>query len=117
MSSIQPSKLDLTIRKFRTFSETLSFTDDNDAPLDLSSYTITAQVRKEESYASKLVVDLVIDDSDKATGNIVISLTETVTGELDIASGFWDMLFVVGDLKESWVEGSVAIKEAITNVA
>jgi hypothetical protein len=116
MSSIQPSKLDLTIRKFRTFSETLAFTDDDNVALDLSSYTITAEIRSADSYSSDLIIALTIDDSDKANGNIVISLTEETTGEIDNASGYWDMLFVVGALKESWVEGEVNFKEAITNV-
>ena len=116
MSSIDPSVEDLVVRRNRTYSRTFLFTDGDDVPLNLSAYTITAEIRKEESYASDLIAAFTVDVSDSANGNVTISFTETETAAIDNASGYWDMLMELGSDTESWLEGVVDFKESITNV-
>lgn len=116
MSSIDPSVEDLVIRRNRTYSRTFLFTDGDNVPIDLSTKTITAQIRKEESYASDLIADFNVDVSDSVNGNVTISFDETETADIDNPSGYWDMLMEDGSEKESWLEGVVDFKESITNV-
>ena len=116
MSTIEPVSYDVTLRRFRTFSKTFLFTDADNVPLNLSGYTVTAEIRKERSYSSDLIDAFNIDMSDAANGNITISFSESETGAILESNGFWDMLFEVGSTKESWLEGAVEIVDSITNV-
>lgn len=116
MSSFHPSRLDIEVRRYRTWSQTFFFEDSNGDPIDLSSYTVTAQVRKEEDYNSTLITNLTVDASDAVNGNITLSLTDAETGAINKVSGFWDMLFVAGADKETWIYGTFEFKESITNV-
>lgn len=118
MSSIQPVQYNILLRRYRTYSKTFYFTDGDNNALNLSAYTISAEIRKELSYTSDLVGTFNIDVSDAANGNITIYFNETETAAIAEGNGFWDMLFesVGGDI-ESWIEGKVEIRESITNVS
>ena len=117
MSSIQPSTSDIQIRKYRTFSREFEFTDGNDVALDLTSYFITAQVREKPNYGSDLIVTLVVDMSQAATGKITITLDEDATGALTHSSGYWDMLFESTGAKETWLEGRVEVIDSVTHIS
>ena len=117
MSSIQPVPYDHVIRRNRTYEKTFYFTDADNVALDLSTYTVKAEIRKELSYTSLLIGTFNIDMTDAANGNITLTFTEIETAAITESAGFWDLLFeVAGGSKESWVEGEVEIKESVTNV-
>lgn len=117
MSSIEATTYDFTLRRYRTFADEFEVTDLNDNPVDLSGYTITAQIREKPEYASKLIHEITVDVSQASIGIIGMSFTVKETSSIKESVGYWDMLFDsgTGDI-ETWFEGVVNIKESITHV-
>lgn len=117
MSSINAVIDDVLLRRHRTFSKTYLFTDTDNVPIDLSTHTIKAEIRKEQDYNSELLGAFTVDTSDAVNGRITISMTDTETAAFTESQGYWDMLFELGTDKETWVEGEVEAKGSITNVS
>jgi hypothetical protein len=96
------------------FSTTITINDSNGSPLDLTSYTASAQLRK--TYTSSIHVDFTSTfDSDRTTGKITISMNNTLTSSL--VSGIYVYDLVISDsLSEITrvLEGSVTISPSVT---
>ena len=69
------------INQHADFNTTVTISDSNGSALDLTSYTALAQIRKtyESTTATAFTATF---DSDRTTGKITISLTDTQTGAL-----------------------------------
>jgi hypothetical protein len=83
-----PATRNLTIYQGDVYDHEVTFTDENDDPIDMSAATWRAQLRRNFTSASVLA-SFTIDDSDAATGVVRFHLTKTQTADLPGAA-VWD---------------------------
>ena len=71
-------------------------------PMDLSAWTLSAQWRPERD--SGTIVALLVDDTDSATGRILVSATGLQTASMG-SGGFWDLQGVKGSEVQTFIQG------------
>lgn len=82
-------KANITIDQGSTFSSGIDLLDDNDEPVDVSSYTARGQIRKH--YSSSNAVSFTTTLSN---GSLVISLTATQTAAMSAGRYVYDLELV-----------------------
>lgn len=93
LTNLAPVEENITFYNGQTWKESWVATDDNGDPIDLSSATVTIQVREKQSTSSALVFEA---DND-AVGGITISGADNNTIDLlaivdgDLGTWFWDL--------------------------
>ncbi|QZI94464.1 tail fiber protein [Methylophilales phage Melnitz-1 EXVC043M] len=102
------------INQHADFSTNVTISDSNGSALDLTSYTALAQVRKtyESTSATSFTATF---DSDRTTGKITLSLTDTQTAALESGRYVYDLLItgVSGD-KTRVVEGIATVNPSVS---
>jgi len=102
------------INQHADFNTTVTISDSNGSALDLTSYTALAQIRKtyESTTATAFTATF---DSDRTTGKITISLTDTQTGALESGRYVYDLLISgnSGD-KTRVVEGIATVNPSVS---
>ena len=102
------------INQHADFNTTVTISDSNGSALDLTSYTALAQIRKtyESTTATAFTATF---DSERTTGKITISLTDTQTGALESGRYVYDLLIsgVSGD-KTRVVEGIATVNPSVS---
>ena len=116
MSDVEVLEHNFTLRRKRTYSKTFEFTDLNDNPLDLSGYVITSEMREGQNFSDAIICDIDLDLSDVANGNVTMQFDELQTAAIIQSTAFYDILFEIGDFKETWVEGKIEIRGSVTDV-
>jgi hypothetical protein len=112
-----PGTLNLSVVAGDGYSHTLTFTDADGVAQDQSAYTFRAQVR--EATWAETAADFGIDDTDAATGVIVISLTAVQTRALRTGSNVWDIereLTAGGD-PQTLLQGKFTVTPDVTREA
>ncbi len=111
MSAVYVSNL--IINAGSTFSQSfdLGSTEDN-APFNLSGYTIAAQLRKHSASSTATDFESVIVDSDN--GLINVALAATTTAAIKPGRYVYDIVVTTGDIKTRVVEGSALVREGVT---
>lgn len=113
---LTPAQLDLDISIQRDFVYELPFTDEADNPTNLTGYTFKAQIREATAKASVKIADFVIDTTDVATGIIVLTLTDTITGAITQSAGYWDLILTdPTGLVQTYLFGDVTFVERPTD--
>ena len=97
-----------------TFTTTVTINDSTGSALDLTSYTALAQIRK--TYASTTSTSFTSTfATDRTTGQITISLTDTQTAGLDSGRYVYDVLITDGsDVKTRVVEGIATVNPSVS---
>lgn len=97
-----------------TFSTTVTIEDGTGSPLDLTGYTALAQIRK--TYQSTTATEFTSTfDSDRTTGLITISLTDSQTTALEEGRYVYDLLITdVSGSKTRVVEGIVTVNPSVS---
>ena len=109
----------LTIEQGVTLNRVLTWTDSNDALVDLTNYTARAQVRDSKSGSTK-IVDLTTENGGislgGAAGTITLTMTDTATAALSaLTDGRWDLeLISSGGTVTRLVEGKCTISLEVT---
>ena len=95
------------------FSTTISLTDSNGNILSLTGYTALAQIRK--TYGSSTIAATFGTSLVAATGQITLSLTDTVTGAMDSGRYVYDVLITdsSGD-KTRILEGQATVTPSVS---
>ena len=96
------------------FTTTITINDGDGVPLNLTSYTANAQIRK--TYASTTATDFAIEfNADRTTGQLTISLTDTQTSALEFGRYVYDVLITdnAGD-KTRVVEGIATVNPSVS---
>ena len=95
------------------FSTTISLTDSNGNILSLTGYTALAQIRK--TYGSSTIAATFGTALAAATGQITLSLTDTVTGAMDSGRYVYDVLITdsSGD-KTRILEGQAPVTPSVS---
>ena len=112
MSEIQsiPGTLDITCYKGDTLYKTLTFTDGNGDPMDLSTATVTMQVRARAGETA--LIDITEADDLTVSSNTVV-IQHDVT--IDKGTYKWDMQFVFASgIRRTYVGGAFIVEDDIT---
>lgn len=105
----------LEIRRGREFSEPFGFVNDDDSAMDLTGYTVKAQVRDRQAIDGNLIIEFTVRIDDPLTGEVYLELTDAETSAITARRGFYDLLLIDAAGKdETYVEGVVAFKGSVT---
>jgi|TARA_Y100000052_G_C2905717_1_gene59455 hypothetical protein len=112
--AIQPGTYNMTVQRRADHSIQLVFKDSTNAAIDLTGYTVEAQVW-EETRTTKYA-DFAVTYTNRATGTIDIALTDTQTATFSPNILKYDVLLTdTNGLKEYYLEGSIFMSEGYTS--
>ena len=96
-----------------TFTTTVTVTDANGDAVNLSGYSVAAQIRK--TFLSSSATAFTASISNASSGEITISLTDTQTTALEAGRFVYDVLITAsGGTKTRVVEGQVTVNPSVT---
>lgn len=98
------------------FSTTMEIADTNELALNLTGYTILAQIRKTYSSTTSTSFTTAID-SNPATGKITLSLSDVQTTSLEEGRYVYDVVITntnSNDFKTRVVEGIATVMPSVT---
>ena len=102
------------INQGANFSTTVTISDSNDSALDLTSYTALAMIRKTYDSTNATTFTSTFD-SDRTTGKIAISLSDTQTAALESGRYVYDLLITAVDgTKTRVVEGIATVNPSVS---
>ena len=109
MSSIS----NIFIDQGATFTTTVTVTDANGDAVNLSGYSVAAQIRK--TFLSSSATAFTATISNASSGEITISLSPTQTTALEAGRFVYDVLITAsGGTKTRVVEGQVTVNPSVT---
>ena len=109
MSSIS----NIFIDQGATFTTTVTVTDSNGDAVNLSGYSVAAQIRK--TFLSSSATAFTASISNASAGEITISLTDSQTTSLEAGRYVYDVLITAsGGTKTRVVEGQVTVNPSVT---
>lgn len=113
MARISPATYTLRIPQRATLEEPMTLKAGGVA-LNLTGYTVLAQIWKDEKRRVKLA-DLTVTYVNRSLGQIKLSLTRSQTRLLD-RGGFWDLLVIEpGGAADYWLEGPAVLDVGLTD--
>ena len=96
-----------------TFTTTVTVTDSNGDAVNLSGYSVAAQIRK--TFLSSSATAFTASISNASSAEITISLTDTQTTALEAGRFVYDVLITAsGGTKTRVVEGQVTVNPSVT---
>jgi len=111
--AIIPGKKNFTVDRRADFPIKLTFKDSTGSAINLTGYTVAAQVY-DESRSTKYA-DWTVAYTDRTNGIIDISLTDTQTATFSPSILFYDVLLTEpGGSKNYYLEGKLFISEGYT---
>jgi NAD dependent epimerase/dehydratase family enzyme len=110
--SVQPGTYNITLQRRADYYVTLQFKDSTDTAINLTGWTVEAQTWNEDRTTK--YADFTVTYTNRLTGTVKISLTDTQTALLpDVA--YYDVLLTdTAGLKEYYLEGVMYISEGYT---
>ena len=104
---------DFTVQRRADHTESIRITDSNDNAVNLTGFTVAAQVW-DESRSTKYA-DWAVTYTDRSAGSFSIALTDTQTTTFTPEILAYDVLLVDGSgLKEYYLEGKIFMSEGYT---
>ena len=111
--AISPATYDMTVQRRSDHSIQLVFKDSNNAAINLTGFTVAAQVW-EETRTTKYA-DFAVTYTNRSTGTVDIALTDTQTATFSPNVLKYDVLLTNGSgLKEYYLEGNIFVSEGYT---
>ena len=111
--AIIPGKKNFTVDRRADFPIRLTFKDSTGSAIDLTGYTVAAQVW-EQTRTTKYA-DWTVAYTDRSSGIVDISLTDTQTATFSPSILFYDVLLTEpGGDKNYYLEGKLFISEGYT---
>ena len=111
--AIEPGTYNFTVQRRADHSIPIVFKDGNNNPINLTGFTVAAQVW-EETRTTKYA-DFTTTYTDRAAGSFSIALTDTQTTTFTPEILAYDVLLVDGSgLKEYYLEGKIFMSEGYT---
>ena len=111
--AINPAQKDFTVQRRADFPLTLTFKDGNGSAINLTGYTVAAQVYSEDR--STLYASFGVTYTNRTTGTVDIKLADTQTATFSPNELKYDVLLTQpnGD-KFYYLEGTLYISEGYT---
>ena len=111
--AVEPGTYNMTVQRRSDHSIQLVFKDSNNDPINLTGYTVEAQVWDKER--SLKFADWTVTYTNRSTGTIDIALTDTQTASFTPAVLYYDVLLTnPSGLKEYYLEGNIFVSEGYT---
>jgi hypothetical protein len=110
--SIHPGRYDDTIQRRVVYDLTLQFKDSNDKVIDLTGWTVAAQIW--DKGRTVKYADFAVTYIDRVNGLIKIALTDTQTTSLPDISYYDVLLTDTTGRKEYYLEGTFYASEGYT---
>ena len=111
--AVTPAVYDMTVQRRSDHAIQLVFKDSNDDAIDLTGFTVEAQVWDEAR--SNKYADWVITYTNRVNGTVDIALTDTQTAGFTPDVLRYDVLLTNGaGLKEYYLEGTIFVSEGYT---
>lgn len=111
--AVTPAVYDMTVQRRSDHAIQLVFKDSNDDAIDLTGFTVEAQVW-EETRTTKYA-DFGVTYTNRSTGTIDIALTDVQTATFSPSELKYDVLLTnPSGLKEYYLEGTLYISEGYT---
>jgi hypothetical protein len=110
--SVQPGIYNIPLQRRADYSVTLQFKDASSTPINLTSWTVAAQVwnkARTTKYA-----DFAITYTNRSTGTVAIALTDEQTATFPDEAYYDVLLTNPSGLKEYYLEGLVFVSEGYT---
>ena len=112
--AIQPGTYNMTVQRRADHSIQLVFKDSTNAAIDLTGYTVEAQVW-EETRTTKYA-DFAVTYTDRSAGSVSITLTDTQTATFTPDILKYDVLLIDGaGSKQYYLEGTIFVSEGYTS--
>ena len=110
--AIAPGTYNISLQRRADYSITLQFKDSTDTAINLTGWTVEAQVWNQER--STKYADFTVTYTNRVTGTIAIALTDTQT-TLFPDEAHYDVLLTDGaGLKEYYLEGVIYVSQGYT---
>jgi hypothetical protein len=111
--AIEPGTYNFTLQRRSDHSIPLLFKDGNDNAINLTGFTVAAQVWN-KGRTTKFA-DFTTTYTDRTAGSVSIALTDTQTGTFTQDFLYYDVLLTDGNgLKEYYLEGIITVSEGYT---
>tara|TARA_R100000654_G_scaffold13260_1_gene28894 strand:+ start:142 stop:483 length:342 start_codon:yes stop_codon:yes gene_type:complete len=111
--AISPATYNFTLQRRSDHSIPLIFKDSSNNPINLTGFTVAAQVW-DETRTTKYA-DFSVAYTDRSAGSVSISLTDTQTATFSPSVLRYDVLLTNGSgEKEYYLEGTIFISEGYT---
>jgi len=111
--AIEPATYDFTLQRRSTHNIPLVFKDSSNNAINLTGYTIAAQVW-DESRINKYA-DFAVSYTNRSNGSVTIGLTDTQTTTFTPNVLKYDVLLVnPSNVKEYYLEGTIHVSEGYT---
>lgn len=110
--AVAPGKYDISLQRRADYSVLLQFQDSLSSPIDLTGYTVYAQVWNE--VRSKKYADFAVTYTNRTNGEIKISLTDEQTITFPDELRYDVLLEDSGGIREYYLEGTVSVSQGYT---
>ena len=108
--AVSPGTYNMTVQRRSDHKIKLVFKDSNNSAINLTGYTVAAQVWDEPR--SNKYADWIITYTNRAAGPVHISLTDTQTADFTPEVLKYDVVLTDGNgLKEYYLEGTIFVSE------
>lgn len=110
--AVAPGTFNFTLQRRADYSLDLQFKDSNDAAIDLTGYTVYAQAWNEGRTTKS--ADFTVTYTNRANGQISISLTDTQTATFPDELRYDVLLEDSGGTREYYLEGAIFVSQGYT---
>ena len=108
--AVSPVTYNMTVQRRSDHKIKLVFKDSNNAAINLTGYTVAAQVWDEPR--SNKYADWIITYTNRSAGTVHIALTDTQTADFTPEVLKYDVVLTDGNgLKEYYLEGTIFVSE------
>ena len=112
--AIAPATYNITVQRRSDHQESIKLTDNNGTAIDLTGFTIAAQVWSVDR--TKKFADWTVAFPNRTNGEFTIKLSSTQTTTFFPDKLAYDVLVINGSgLKEYYLEGSIIMSEGYTS--
>jgi len=108
------TRVDITCRKGDTFKLELTFTDDTNTAIDLSSYTWKMDVKETDTSSSDVISDTDFDYTGTSQGVLTITASSTVMSGIDGGIYVYDLQSTNMGTVSTWVYGVFKVNEDVS---
>jgi len=110
--AVQPGTYNITLQRRADYYLTLQFKDSTASPIDLTGWTVTAQAW--DASRTTKYADFAVTYTDRATGTVEISLSDTDTETFPDELHYDVLLTDTAEIKEYYLQGIIYVSEGYT---